>query len=387
MPPKKKAKACGKQAATNVSQSPLKAALARNAVQEAPPGGQASKARKLRIRSSDEKVDRLIEARLGKEIAMEQINGTTNRSGETVRSWMKQKLKVLERSKKKFSGQCWQELHAEFNLRTSPVDALPEPPEDDESEPRDALLEVLAIVHHDNPSMRKVEPACIFLEHADDLSEKELYGLLQVCQESSLITRSNAMRLQLACAKYFARTGAHTKFPEHWEIMKVVYDKMFVWLFEEGCARSMDAYNWIRKYLKELAMFMDDADLQLCYNALAAGNEPNPASLRRCLQSSLIGSTIFAEAERHLKYTVYIQDIQTQLDNLEYHQFDPNEVAAFNTIMFRLSRGVAAGGRDEFQKKLSVLSFLGKELNITSFGRAPRSLQNCSKVTTLKIGS
>lgn len=164
--------------------------------------------RRLGRRDTEDAVERLVMLRLGKTVPKEILEGRRNSKGQSIRDYIAEEI----RSKRKVSGRLasrfWATLHTEFQLTSSAADLLEDDTMDvDKDSMNSELLDRLALLHHENPAARKLDPFLSFIGVAPELTYTELVLILRAIQEGAVILRKAATRLHMGVLAYIHRTA------------------------------------------------------------------------------------------------------------------------------------------------------------------------------------
>ena len=175
--------------------------------------GSVDKRRRLGRRDSDEQVGRLVKDKLENQFRSEVIEGALSKDGKhLVRPYIKAALKMIcnekdsSGKKQNLGTKFWTQFYEDFpSLILGVVAFLPDPPFPPQGV-REEIAAALEKAHDPNPSHRSSEQLERVLETLEvDLNETELFGLIQGSEESPVIRRSQALKMQVALMQYFAR--------------------------------------------------------------------------------------------------------------------------------------------------------------------------------------
>jgi hypothetical protein len=123
--------------------------------------------------------------------------------------------------------------------------------------------------------------------------------------------------------------------------------------------KNMKAIHFAKGHKPVLALFMDVGDLDYILTCLEKDIDPKPAMLAVCLRSSDIGKALFATLAKRMHYILYVEEIESQLNNLENLNFLTDEVRSFNELMQKEADALQGEAFNLFQKKKSKMFFLG----------------------------
>ena len=318
--------------------------------------------RRLTRRDTDAQVDRIRTGRL-KEVPESTFEGATDENGQSLRDYLAEHVRLNKKMKRKFSVKFWVSLFERFDLNSNVSDKLPDGPAGEEV--RDLLLEKLAIVHHDNPAMRSTEPLERFLEECDELNRTELTGLIKGVEESPKVIRSANVKLVTAALIYMARTGVKTKHRELWDIMATSFDKTFAIHYEKMTATGIKLSTFVNKYMPVLSLFIGSDDLQVVVGASVKNEVPDLHTLQRVVTSSTIAKIMFTKLALKCNYLAFLKDVDSQVNNLEFHDYALNEVGSFKTVMRNSVKDLIAQGVQSWDRKESVVDFMTAKVKLT----------------------
>jgi hypothetical protein len=152
------------------------------------------------------------------------------------------------------------------------------------------------------------------------------------------------------------RTSAHLAFPQYFSAMRDLFDHALCHTFTN--LKNMKAIHFAKGHKPILALFMDVGDLDYILTCLEKDIDPKPAMLAVCLRSSDIGKALFATLAKRMHYILYVEEIESQLNNLENLNFLTDEVRSFNELMQKEADALQGEAFNLFQKKKSKIFFL-----------------------------
>ena len=112
-----------------------------------------------------------------------------------------------------------------------------------------------------------------------------------------------------------------------------MFDRALVTRFR--ASKGIRPLNYIKTHFQVLATMADEKSLMNVTDALERNQDCDPACLAVCLKSSDICKLLFAALQTKMHYVLYTNEIEKQLDQLEYLDFKLEEVDAFNLLMQR----------------------------------------------------
>ena len=137
--------------------------------------------------------------------------------------------------------------------------------------------------------------------------------------------------------------------------MKPLFDRALVHRFRSQ--KGIRPLNYIKTHFHVLAKFSDEHSLKNVTQALENNTDCDPSCLSACLKSSEICKLLFSALQTKMHYVLYVNEIEKQLDQLEYLDFKLEEVEAFTLLMQREASGFRMCGFAEFTKKKSKVFF------------------------------
>jgi hypothetical protein len=144
-------------------------------------------------RDSDDAVERIIEEKLVGKFSQEAIHGTTNKDGLSVHEFIAQANDKIRGTGKKLATAFWTSFFQQFTLSKKECDELPDP--DPTEEAGAPVLEAMSYCHDSNPAIRSVEPLLSHLRSCEPLKYVEMFGVIQGCQESPKVVKSQYWRV------------------------------------------------------------------------------------------------------------------------------------------------------------------------------------------------
>ena len=130
-------------------------------------------------------------------------------------------------SRCRLGANCWKELVREFSQDVEAVTRLE--PNDPKEIVSETLVEALNIATSTNLSIRSTEALQTFLQHCDELDERELVGSCEVVSDQSMLGKSNVDETLLDLLKYFVRTGTTEKRQKLVNVMIPKFDSAMTW--------------------------------------------------------------------------------------------------------------------------------------------------------------
>ena len=160
-------------------------------------------------RSSEDQVERVLESKLS-EYSPAVLAAVRSADGmHTVREYLKTHIKQAYSSDKRLSTRFWVQFFCDFaDLKMTIADKLLPPADADDEPINEELFEAIAAIHHANPARRTCEPLEAFLQHAQVLTKKEMFGLIHASMEGPLISRNVSNKLLTVILAYITRTVA-----------------------------------------------------------------------------------------------------------------------------------------------------------------------------------
>ena len=148
-------------------------------------------------------------------------------------------------------------------------------------------------------------------------------------------------------------------YAQYWSVAKPIVDAAMSYMFLSF--KNLKPLFFIRGKLPLLALYASMEDLQHVIGCLESQPEhdPDPSTLSRVLCSCGTLKLSLCHLQKRMHYTLYVDEIEKQLKQLEHNHFIPSEVAAAKGIMQREARSVSKEVFKDFQKKGLIHAFLG----------------------------
>ena len=151
-----------------------------------------------------------------------------------------------------------------------------------------------------------------------------------------------------------------------WKVMKPSFDRQVTEHYEKHFAAGGWTINFIKAFRPQLLLFMEEPDLSHMEKAvLQDGADPDATICRRLLSSSRIGAALFYECGKRLDYLVFQSTLKRRPEELDFHDFDPTEVATFKKLISSDIKALHDGGHKSWDRKTSPVD-LGSQLRMST---------------------
>jgi hypothetical protein len=297
-----------------------------------------------------DQVQRLIDGKLaGLDDAM--LESRRNSKGQSVRDALEEALvtRGMGESKKYLSSRFWVSFYESFSLASPGFPGLPKLDEQAEHNPE--LVEVLLMVHNENPIQRTEEPFLRYLDHSPAATEQELIGMLHSSVEGALVSRRLSHRMQLAILSHIGKSSLHENFPDIWKEVHDRLDLVLMHEFKTMEARGVLRHEFVARYSKGCGCFMNLTLLSGVEDALSKSLKPDPVSLTGLMQSQ-IGGAMFTHEGLRFQYETYVANCNSRLSNLSHNDFETTEVETFRTLMANEANHLVKAGVARFERTM-----------------------------------
>ena len=310
--------------------------------------------RALFRRATEDRVDRSIRTKLGM-FPRQQLDNNTNAAGQTLAEVVKAEHLRLRPSRKYIALRFWQKVIVEFQLSGTLTASL-KPPEEAESVSKDLDI-VLRAAHDINPAAKSPDKLVRLLDWAPAMNRTEFFGLLTGSFESPSMSAKHSAIILEAVIKYIARTKAHEAFPDYWEIVRDHFDNLLARVWTKAVADGVPRLNFLRAHRATLALYIDIDKATAIEGSIRDGEDPIPAQLKAML-TSVVGSVLFAPEALKNDFKLFIDDIDKRIYDLEYHDFDSDELISFRRIMMASAEHMDDDLVKQIDKKVNKVQFL-----------------------------
>lgn len=171
------------------------------------------------------------------------------------------------------------------------------------------------------------------------------------------------LRLVFASCSGRRRTGAHTAYPDYWLVMRPQLDCALKFVWEELSNSGVRVATFWKSNQDVLSLFADKGDLAALVEA-GADVEHIADKVRKVVESGGVCMSMFADSWLRVSRHVFITDIEQRLRDIEHHNFDSEEVAAFQSVMQSQARQLVSIGHKQFEKRETKVTFLGRQVKI-----------------------
>ena len=139
----------------------------------------------------------------------------------------------------------------------------------------------------------------------------------------------------LACVlTWVGRTRADLKHKAAWAQLKDHFDQLLCDDWQRAAANCVTRPAFIRGHRSELQLFLDMEKVTAVEAQLEANEQLKVADVDGLVNSSSIGSVLYAAESSQMESMGFCNDIKTRLYELEVtHQFEAQELEAFKAIM------------------------------------------------------
>lgn len=340
--------------------------------------------RRLGRRDSDEVANRAVVHRLG-HLPSSAWEGLRNLQGLSIRDVVKTELGQKKDKKGRLSTKFWVRVFDEFHLTESLADQLGDPPQGEVVDQN--LLEAIATLHAENPVQRRTAPLERLLDYCDEMNRTSLYGLLRAVMESPTLPRGSAMKCQLAVLRYAVRTNVAEKHSDYWQVMKPTFDIALQWAWEDLSGRGVSQTAFLSGHGRLLAMFAEQSDLDAISKA-GEDVEGVAASVKRVVDSSATGKSIFKGAWLTASRALFKQEVMERLRALEHLDFEESETESFKALMVAGASALQRIGHKIYKRSETTLSFMGRQVIVTLEGVNDEwEFRFAARVRTLALNS
>ena len=257
-------------------------------------------------------------------------------------------------------SEFWCDIESRFNLRSNHWDALTAPPEEaDVDDAYDSMLpELVGMINSDNPAQRStgLDRLESYMETAEKIPLRQLYGLLLLSQESTKMTYQLSIRMQWVLVRYLIKW----KYDEEWqEMWTICCDR-----FEECTAQKWRAMRartprniFVTRFKPVVRKFLHAESLDTVIQNIADKEPLNELALSELLKKSLGQALFSAEADQN-KWSSFLGVCRKRLDDLIHSNWTPEEASSFHQAMRNQCRLLLQSGMDVPDKiELSAVMF------------------------------
>ena len=239
--------------------TPRKEEIKRQRKDDANKAAAASKERRrLDRRNTDVQVDRILQQKLYPRFPRELIEGTRAEDGSTPRSMIAEEVRRSKTTNNYLKTEFWTQFFLKFPFEDGLACVVPEPLGNAEIRPE--VLEAIAPLHCVSPASRTAINLITYLESAEDLNERELYGIAMAAQQSCTVTKDMHRKSMTAFLRYTQKTSAHERYPRLFDPLLLVLSQMLMEMFSER--RKRPPPNWIRTHFDAISLYMDKTHLK-----------------------------------------------------------------------------------------------------------------------------
>ena len=316
--------------------------------------------RKLDRRNTEQVAARSIRLKLGM-YPRAQIDNHVDAQGVSIDQKVQCKVRELRGSRAHIPVSFWRSIVVDHAL-TREISSTLKPPEVREEVDRE-LDKALKLCHHDNPAMKSTEALTRLLTwRKTPWNRTETYGLLVGSMESPSLSAKASRTMMESMLEFIARTNTHEEFADFWTATKQQFDMILVCMWRKAQSNKVSRVNFLRARRRELSLFINMTEATEIEKCLAEGKDP-PQSLLRQMYESTIGGELFLPEHTKSQVTSFLEDINTRIYNLEYHNFDATEIANFEKLMQHAAGNLDSDMLQEFDKCDTSISFCGANLS------------------------
>jgi hypothetical protein len=320
-----------------------------------------SAARLLFRRATEDRVERSILNKLGM-FPRQQLQNNTNDEGKHLDEVVRDEHLRLRPSRRYIKLEFWEKIIKDFKFTGTMVESLPQPA-DVESVSKDLDI-CLKAAHHENPALKSPEKLVRLLDWAPAMNRTEYFGLLTGSFESPSMSAKHSDLILEGVIKFIARTKAHETFPDYWEIIRDSFDRLLARVCSKALADGVPRLNFLRAHRTTLALFIDIEKAQAIDSSVRDMEDPLPANVTAMLASQ-VGSELFAPEALKNDYKCFIDDIDKRIYDLEFHDFESDELTSFRRIMMASAEHMDDELVKRIDKKVNKIKFLGSTVAVT----------------------
>lgn len=321
---------------------------------------QAKRSRHLSRKTTEGQVDRIIKSKLSSYDSVELETAIGKTTKMSVADFIADGVRKNRGGNQYLNSRFWTSFHQEFDLGAQRFGNMQseDDAEGDESV-SDEILECLLQAHSENPAARKPDALLSYLEYVGKCNLTELKVMINASKESHIVSRRSSEKMLMGLLKFIGKHKLHEQWKNFWAIVSVDFDVTFSSYVAGHMSSSAFRPEFIRGHASALAPFMAMEDLEAVQKALEEGN-PVPARPLQAIMQTGVGSVLFKAEAVKLQYNMFVNTIEERLDTLEFHNYEASELQSFKTVVMGEARNVVQGA-PPFSKKLTKLSFLGRE--------------------------
>jgi hypothetical protein len=362
MPPKK-----AKKAVTAAAKAKAKAAAADAKARKRPvasipdvAGTCAPSPARPNRRDEELKAQRIIERKLRTYSATVVSTAVGKKSKQTVIDYVINELRSASNASGYLSSKCWSDFFVEFELRKYQFAGLPA--QDPTLMPSDMLLEAVMPAHAENPAARSVEPFVQYMEYLQEpASTDELGGMLNMTVPGAVVTDKMSMKMIMAVLKHIGRFKLHLVHAAWWAAVDKDFDVTITDFWRSEQSVGVPRHSFLQTHKCATSCFLDGVSLGKVMDAIANDKDAPAESVKLLLASSL-GAVLFAGEGMKTQFQDYIEAGKKAVQLVEFNDFTASEMAAFYMKMNAGARLLVGVGHKGYQKKESVIPFMGTEM-------------------------
>ena len=319
----------------------------------------ARNSRRLYRRSSDEAAERAIKLKLGM-FPAEQLRNNVDDQKKSLFENVKAEQARVKQAKKHMTLGFWQGLISSHHLVGNVCHDMVGPLE--EEVVSKTLDNCIRQAHIANPAQKTSLPLVRHLSFMQRPNATEFFGLCKASFESPSMSKPMSKVLCEALLQMIGRTRCDQAYPVYWRHLQAHFDQLLCQLWCKAQADEVTRPGFLRARRSELQMFIDMKVATDVEQALADGNDPDPAHITLLGKQSLIGSELFTAEAMKQESALFVQDCKSRLFELEQLDFDIEELATFRTLMMAQADGLDDAIWKQFDARELALDFLNGEV-------------------------
>ena len=287
---------------------------------------------KMRVRTSWDKAVRAVSLKLGMYPKSQLENNRGPETNATVTEAVHTEQLRVKALRQHINASFWTGIIVRHRLCGSVTDALEAPSVEEKVSP--SLNSAIAAAHCSNPAQKTSAPLVRVLQYFGPVNGTEFYGVMKGTFESPSMSRPMSKTLLACVLTWVGRTRADLKHKAAWAQLKDHFDQLLCDDWQRAAANCVTRPAFIRGHRSELQLFLDMEKVTALEAQLEANEQLKVADVDGLVNSSSIGSVLYAAESSQMESMGFCNDIKTRLYELEVtHQFEAQELEAFKAIM------------------------------------------------------